>query len=176
MIILLFVVIFIFVLFRIGSDSTSNNPTTPQRTAQPSIQSDPNDPYNICCALACLATAAPYCKPGSYGYLMVHISDKDNNTCIHVSYNGFNYTDKTAYNPTWIDNSISDYLASIPFTRTASGALEITFNYCIDTNHAVTAIRKGRDLAKCPSDRCNLDVIHPKGDPLRTDIHFVTDM
>ena len=72
--------------------------------------------------------------------------------------------------------SIADYLNTIPFTTTDTKALEIRFNRCLDTDRVISAIRKGMGMAKCPSDRCKLDVIHPKVDPSCTDIHFVTDM
>lgn len=158
-----------------GSESTTSNTTHTVRH-EPSIHLDPKNPYDICCALACLATAVPYCKSGAYGYLIIRISSKESYTNIRISLNGFNYKDKGAYRSTWIDTSIADYLNTIPFATTDTNALEIRFNRCLDTDRVISAIRKGKGMAKCPSDRCKLDVIHPKVDPSCTDIHFVTDM
>lgn len=168
--------IFIFAAMTSNSSSSTPSPSPAQPTPPPVKRFDENDPYDICCALACLAAAVPYCQPGSYGYLIVTISNEEHFTNIHVSFNGFNYKNKAAYDSLWISETIADYLTSVPFNITESGALEIRFNYCIDPDRAMRTIREGMGMAKCPSDRCELESIHPKNNPMITMIHFISDM
>lgn len=167
------VVIMVCLSSAFNKEESTPAPSPARPTSPPVKRFDKNDPYDICCALACLATAVGYYNSDACCYLDVYIYNEKTESIIHASFSpGVNLNDKSMYRNFFIPDDIASLLSAIPFTTTSNGGLEVKFSRCIGTNRTMEKIREGISMVDGKPYTCTLKSYHPGNDPTQTHITY----
>lgn len=170
--------IFVFAAMTSTSSSSTPSPSPAQPTPPPVKRFDENDPYDVCCALACLATAMGYYTSDSFCSLLVSIYSDKSESVIYASFSPLisDHKDRSLYRRLFISEDMASLLSILPFTATTNGTVKITVNRCLSQKRTMEKIQEGMNMVDGKPYNCTLKSYHPGNNPTYTFIElFASD-
>lgn len=161
-------------IFKSSSETSTQEPV-PSARAQPITPSlDVNDPYEVCRALACLATSIPYYKSDTACMIHIHIDNEKKETYISLNISDYSIdrTDISQYHRLRISDQIATLLSTVNFNDNGEGSWNITFSQSISERRAKEAIQAGIGMVNGRPYICNLKSYFIGNNPSQIAIDF----
>ena len=174
-ILVLLVLIVIGTMIFKSSSESSTQESRSSTSAQPITPTlDANDPYEICRALACLATSIPYYKSYTACMIHVHIDNEKKETYISLNISDYSIdrTDISQYPRLRIPDQIATLLSKVNFNDNGKGSWNITFNQSISERRTKEAIQAGISMVNGRPYICNLKSYFIGNNPSQIAIDF----
>lgn len=175
-IVLVIIVIIGIMIFK-SSSETGTQESKASVSPQPSAPSlDINNPYDICRALACVATSIPYYKSDTGCFIHICIDKEKNETSINLSISDFalDRADISQYRRLYISDQIATFLSQVNFYDNGKGYWNIRFNRTIGERLAMEAIQSGVSMVNGRPYICNLKSYNIGNNPAKIAIDFDT--
>lgn len=155
-----------------ASDVVPNSQEPPEQPNYPEV--NPNDPYALCRALACVTTSIPYYRSDTNCLLLITIHQEKHETYISTDIGKYipDRTNISTFRSLFIPEKVYSLLSKVNFASGNNIFWRVTINHCLGVRRTIEAIEEGINLVNGKPYTCRINQYHPGNDPMQTCIEL----